>query len=61
MSITANDAQQIPIELVGSSTFDEFNTVDASRTYNMYITQSADGKEQWLVNFLGFGVVLLLV
>ncbi len=57
MALTVNNAQQVPIEITGGSTFDGFNTVDASRTYNMYITQSADGKEQWLVNFMGYEAI----
>ena len=48
------DSKEIPIELVGSSVFGRYNTVSASRTYNMFITSSADGKEEWLVNFAGY-------
>jgi hypothetical protein len=54
-------SQQIPIEIVGSSTFGRYETVSASRTYNMFITTSGDGKEQWLVNFAGYESVKILI
>ena len=60
MAVTSG-SQQIPIEIVGSSTFGRYETVSASRTYNMFITTSGDGKEQWLVNFAGYEAVKTLV
>jgi len=59
MAVTSG-SQQIPIEIVGSSTFGRYETVSASRTYNMFITTSGDGKEQWLVNFAGYKDVKIL-
>ena len=60
MTVTTG-SQQIPVEIVGSSTFGRYETVSASRTYNMFITTSGDGKEQWLVNFAGYESVKLLI
>ena len=60
MTVTAG-SQEVPIEIVGSSTFGRYPTISASRTYNMFISASQDGKEQWLVNFAGYEALKVLV
>lgn len=45
--ITPN-AEQVPIQVVGSSTFGRYDKVASGLTYNMYIS---DG---WLINFAGY-------
>lgn len=53
MPITAN-SQEIPIRLVGSSVFGRYPTISTERTYNMFVSTSGDGEQQWLVNFAGY-------
>lgn len=60
MTTTAN-AQQIPIRLVGSSVFGRYPTISSERTYNMFISSSGDGGEEWLVNFPGYAARNTLV
>jgi hypothetical protein len=55
------ETQEIPVRIVGSSVFGAYETVSAERTYNMYITTSGDGEEEWLVNFPGYRAVLELI
>lgn len=55
------DTQQIPVRIVGSSVYGAHPTISVERTYNMYITTSGDGEEQWLTNFPGFRGVLNLI
>lgn len=43
-----NNATQIPLEIVGSSTFGRYPKISLEKTYNMFIS---DG---WLVNYAGF-------
>lgn len=45
-------AQEIPIQIVGSSVYGRYNTISAERTYNMFIS---DG---WLINFAGYEAVI---
>lgn len=52
--ITPN-AEPVPIEIVGSSTFGRYNKIASGLTYNMYIS---DG---WLVNFAGYKRAIELV
>lgn len=55
------ETQQIPVRIVGSSVYGAYPTVSSERTYNMYITSSGDGEEQWLVNFPGYRGILNLI
>lgn len=50
----------IPVRIVGSSVFGVYPTISVERTYNMYITSSGDGEEEWLVNFPGYKALLAL-
>lgn len=52
--ITPN-AEQVPIEIVGSSTFGRYNKIASGLTYNMYIS------DNWLVNFAGYKRAIELV
>lgn len=54
-------SQEIPVRIVGSSVFGRYPTISVERTYNMFITSSGDGEEEWLVNFPGYAAVLALV
>jgi hypothetical protein len=52
--VTPN-AEPVPIEIVGSSTFGRYNKIGSGLTYNMYIS------EDWLVNFAGYKRTIELV
>ena len=54
MANLTTNGTQIPIEIVGASVFGRYGTISQERTYNMFISQSGDGEEKWLVNFPGF-------
>lgn len=54
-------SQEIPVRIVGSSVFGRYPTVSVERTYNMFITSSGDGEEQWLVNFPGYQAILEMI
>jgi len=43
-----SNAKQIPINIVGSSTFGRYPKISTARTYNMFIT------DDWLANYAGF-------
>lgn len=60
MTLTT-DTQEVPVRIVGSSVFGRYPTVSVERTYNMFITTSADGEEEWLVNFPGYAQILRLI
>lgn len=60
MTLTT-DTQEIPVRIVGSSVFGAYPTISVERTYNMYISTSGDGEEEWLVNFPGYRGVLNLI
>ncbi len=60
MTLTT-DTQDVPVRIVGSSVFGAYPTVSVERTYNMYITNSGDGEEEWLANFPGYRGVLNLI
>jgi len=47
-SRAVQNAEQVPINIVGSSTFGIYPKISAERTYNMFIS---DG---WLINYAGF-------
>lgn len=49
-----NRARQVPIDIVGSSNFGLYPKVNAERTYNMFISQSGQEQEQWLISFAGY-------
>lgn len=41
--------------------FGRYPTISVERTYNMFITSSADGEEEWLANFPGYAAILQLI
>lgn len=53
--------EEVPVRIVGSSVFGRYPTISVERTYNMFITSSGDGEEEWLVNFPGYASILQLV
>lgn len=55
------ESEEIPVRIVGSSVFGRYPTISVERTYNMFITTSGDGEEEWLVNFPGYSAILRLV
>lgn len=55
------DSQEIPVRIVGSSVYGRYPTISVERTYNMYITSSGDGQEEWLANFPGYACILELI
>lgn len=55
------DSQEVPVRIVGSSVFGRYPTISAERTYNMFVTSSGDGEEEWLANFAGYRHVLALI
>lgn len=55
------DSQEKPVRIVGSSVFGRYPTISSERTYNMFVTSSGDGEEEWLANFPGFQAVRALV
>lgn len=55
------DSQEIPVRIVGSSVFGRYPTISVERTFNMYISSSGDGEEEWLVNFPGYASILRLI
>ncbi len=55
------DSQEIPVRIVGSSVYGRYPTVSVERTYNMFVTSSGDGEEEWLVNFPGYAAILALI
>ena len=52
--ITPN-SEQIPIQVVGSSTFGRYNKIASGLTYNLFIS------DDWLINFAGYKRVLQLL
>lgn len=57
MTLTTN-SQEVPVRIVGSSVFGRYPTISVERTYNMFVTLSGDGEEEWLTNFAGFEAAL---
>lgn len=55
MTINTPGAQQIPVNIVGSSTFARYQKISSEKTYNLFIS---DG---WLINFAGYKRVLQLL
>lgn len=55
------DSTEVPVQIVGSSVFGVYPTISVERTYNMFMTSSADGEEEWLANFPGYASILKLV
>lgn len=55
------ETEDIPVRIVGSSVFGRYPTISVERTYNMYVTTSGDGEEEWLVNFPGYAQILRLI
>lgn len=50
MSLTK--IQQVPVNVVGSSTFGRYPKISLETTYNMFIS------DDWLVNYAGFQKVV---
>ncbi len=48
-------SEEIPVNIVGSSTFGRYNKISPEKTYNMFIS------DQWLVNFAGYKRVINLL
>jgi hypothetical protein len=62
VTINTTGAQQIPVNLVGSSTFGRYNKISSEKTYNMFIsTAEGENPEAWLVNFPGYKRVYQLL
>ena len=55
------DSQDVPVKIVGSSVFGRYPTISVERTYNMFISSSGDGQEEWLVNFPGYEAIQEMV
>ena len=60
--VTPN-AQQMPVNIVGSSDFGRYQKISSEKTYNMFITTNGaspteENFEAWLVNFPGYRRVL---
>lgn len=53
--------EEIPVRIVGSSVFGRYPTISVERTYNMYVTSSGDGEEEWLANFPGYAAILAML
>lgn len=47
-------AQEVPIRLVGSSVYGRLPIISSEQTFNLFITTSGDGKEEWLISFAGY-------
>lgn len=60
MALTT-DSEEVPVRIVGSSVFGRYPTISVERTYNMFVTSSADGEEECLANFPGYASILKLV
>lgn len=60
MALTT-DTEEVPVRIVGSSVFGRYPSISVERTYNMFITSSGDGEEEWLANFPGYASILQLV
>ena len=60
MTLTT-DSTEIPVRIVGSSVFGIHPTISVERSYNLYITSSGDGEEEWLTNFAGYAGILSLI
>lgn len=43
-----NNSQQVPVNVVGSSTFGRYPKISAEKTYNMFIS------DEWLINYSGY-------
>ena len=55
MTTNTPGGQQLPVNVVGSSTFGRYQKISSEKTYNMFIS---DG---WIVNFAGYKRVLQLL
>ncbi len=63
--VTPN-SQTIPLDIVGGSSFGRYSKINASKTFNMFISSSGPSgiegqEERWLVNFPGYRRVLNLL
>lgn len=52
--------QQIPVNVVGSSTYGRYSKISAARTMNMYISSAGEGDDrvEWLIPFPGYRAVI---
>lgn len=52
----ATGLQQVPVNVVGSSTFGQYEKMSPAKTYNMYISSvGEEGNQQpWVINFPGY-------
>jgi hypothetical protein len=57
MTLTV-DTEEVPVRVVGSSVFGRYPTISVERTYNMFVSTSGDGEEEWLVNFAGYESII---
>ena len=55
MTTNTPGGQQIPVNVVGSSTFGRYNKISSEKTYNMFIS------DDWIVNFAGYKKVYQLL
>jgi len=55
MAISTPNAQQVPVNIVGSSKFGRHPIISDERTYNMFIS------DDWLINFAGYDEVLSIL
>lgn len=56
-------SQQLPVNVVGSSTFGRYSKISTARTYNMYMSTGGEGESanEWLISFPGYeGITALL-
>ena len=56
---------QLPVDLVGSSSYGRYSKVSAAKTFNMFISSSGpvgeNPPEQWMINFPGYRRILNLL
>lgn len=53
--MTVNNAQAVPVNVVGASTFGRYPKISSEKTYNMFIS------DDWLVNYFGYQKVAELL
>ncbi len=55
--------QQVPVNVVGSSTYGQYPKMSCARTFNMFISDvgETDNKQVWLIGFPGYKAVLELL
>jgi hypothetical protein len=55
--------QQVPVNVVGSSTFGQYAKMSTAKTYNMYISSVGEknAQQDWLINFPGYKAQIQLL